>query len=106
MKPAVGRSSAKERPMVGPVFALELLRERRRGRRFWLMGWAYVWFLALQVLLAWLDAMGWGASGLVPAPMFLSSARLHGLVVQHFAVLFLITPALTATAFSEEKAKG
>jgi ABC-type transport system involved in multi-copper enzyme maturation permease subunit len=91
--------------MVGPVFALELLRERRRGRWFRLMGWAYAGLLGLEILVAWLDTMG-GGRVYEPRRLFLSYAKLHGLIAQHFALLFLITPALTATAFSEDKAKG
>src|SRR5581483_5953657 len=57
-----------------------------------------------EVLVAWLE-MG-GGHVYEPRRLFLSYAKLHGLIAQHFALLFLITPALTATAFSEDKAKG
>jgi hypothetical protein len=91
--------------MLGPVFARELLRERRRGRRLRLGGWACAALLAAQILFNWLDTMG-HASGVVLRPTFLSSGRLHALFVEYFAFLLLITPALAATAFSEDKAKG
>jgi hypothetical protein len=93
--------------MVGPVFALEMLHDRRRGRWSRLLPWVYAAFLGLQTVFALgtLVIEGGQPSGPDAFDMPLLSRRIGALVAQHFAVLLLLTPALTATAFSEEKAK-
>ncbi len=94
--------------MVGPVFALELLRERRRGRYSGLLPWAYAGLLGMQVLMSWVDVVKREPSRLTALrpQVFLLPSGSSGLAAQHFVVLFLLTPALAAPAFSEEKAKG
>jgi hypothetical protein len=94
--------------MFGPVFTLELLRERRRGRFFPLLPWAYAGLLAWQAAVFWIEATSAARSAgpLPPAPIVPLPSKVQQLVVQHFVVLFLLTPALTASALGEEKAKG
>jgi len=92
--------------MLGPIFTLELIRERRG--LLWRLGpWTYAGLLALEALVSWWATSLTNFSGepvLTPAVFFPSLVQQF--VVQHFFVLFLLTPALTASALGEEKAKG
>lgn len=94
--------------MFGPIFSLELTRERRGGLTWRLLPWAYAGLLGFQVLVAWHDAttVNYFRGVLRMGPAEIIPSKMHQFVVQHFLVLFLLTPALTATAFGEEKAKG
>jgi hypothetical protein len=93
--------------MLGPVFTLELTRERRRGFYWQLLPWGYAVFLAVQTLVTWPGGSLTDRSrGPVLSPAAVFPSQLERSVVQHFLLLFLITPALTASALSEEKAKG
>src|SRR5437660_473165 len=92
MKPAVARNSAKERAMVGPIFALELLRERRRGRLLRLVGWAYAGLLGQQIIFTWLGertpALFLADPRFLSYGQLMSYGRLHGSLVQlYFAFL-------------------
>jgi ABC-type transport system involved in multi-copper enzyme maturation permease subunit len=93
--------------MFGPVFALELMRERRRGVYWRLLPWGYAALLAFIVVVVWHDALP-AQRSLQPfdVPALLIPGRVRQVIDQHFLVLFLLTPALTATSFGEEKAKG
>ncbi|HEX5272096.1 MAG TPA: hypothetical protein VFW33_16480, partial [Gemmataceae bacterium] len=94
--------------MLGPVFTLELLRERRRGRSWRLLGWTYAFFLGFQSVMAWyehgLSSRSTGRFVLTPAVVF--AEQVERSLGQHFVVLMLLTPALTASALAEEKANG
>jgi hypothetical protein len=94
--------------MIGPIFALGLRQDRSRGRRFYLLPWAYAGLLAFQVALSpwWDGGRSWSAASLLPAAGPRLPTRLPGLVSQHFVLVLLLTPAVTATAFSGERAKG
>jgi ABC-type transport system involved in multi-copper enzyme maturation permease subunit len=93
--------------MFGPVFTLEMMRERRRGFYWQLLPWAYAVFLAVQTLVTWPSGSLTDRSrGPVLSPATVFPSQVERSVVQHFLLLFLLTPALTASALSEEKAKG
>jgi ABC-type transport system involved in multi-copper enzyme maturation permease subunit len=93
--------------MFGPVFTLELMRERRRGFYWRLLPWAYAVFLAVQTLVTWPGGSLTDRSrGPVLTPAAVFPSQVERSVVQHFLLLFLLTPALTASALGEEKAKG
>jgi ABC-type transport system involved in multi-copper enzyme maturation permease subunit len=93
--------------MFGPVFRLELTRERH-GRRTWrLLPWAYAGLLGFQMLIAWhaaFTADRFLEPFAPPAQVF--PEKMLQFVAWHFFLLFLLTPALTATALGEEKARG
>jgi hypothetical protein len=94
--------------MIVPIFTLELRQDRSRGRRFYLLPWAYAGLLAFQVALAFWEG-GTAASWPPASPVLPGAAAMPrgftGLLGQHFLVLLLLTPAVTATAFSSERAK-
>jgi ABC-type transport system involved in multi-copper enzyme maturation permease subunit len=94
--------------MVGPVFALELLREQRRSPFYRILPLGYAALVGAQLLGFLLEAnntvLRAARASLVPTVLL--PARLTTLVIQHFVVLFVVTGAVAATAFSEEKAKG
>jgi ABC-type transport system involved in multi-copper enzyme maturation permease subunit len=93
--------------MFGPVFTLEMTRERRRGLYWHLLPWAYAVFLAVQSLVTWPGGSLTDRSrGPVLSPAAVFPSQVERSVVQHFLLLFLLTPALTASALGEEKAKG
>jgi hypothetical protein len=46
--------------MIGPIFGLELRQDRSRGRRFYLLPWAYAALLAFQVALSPWWVIGYG----------------------------------------------
>ncbi len=95
--------------MIGPLFGLELRQDRGRGRRFYLLPWAYAALLAFQAALSpWWGggAQSWSAASLLPTAGPRLPTRLPGLVGQHFVLLLLLAPAVTATAFSGERARG
>jgi hypothetical protein len=95
--------------MIVPIFALELRQDRSRGRRFYLLPWAYAGLLALQVALAFWEggaARPWSAPSPLSPGGTAPAGGFAGLVGQHFLALLLLTPAVTATAFSSERAKG
>src|SRR5262249_41080914 len=94
--------------MFGPVFTLELLHERRRGRLVRLLPWAYAGLLGFQALVYWIEATRAArfAGPVLAPPIVPLPSKVQEFVAQHFVVLFLLTPALTASALGEEKAKG
>jgi ABC-type transport system involved in multi-copper enzyme maturation permease subunit len=94
--------------MVGPVFALELLRGRRRSRLD-LFRRVYAGWLILQfgvVFLSYLaEILGGFVSPRVGISRFLNSF-LEAFLAQHFLLLLLLTPTFAAGAISDEKAQG
>jgi ABC-type Na+ efflux pump permease subunit len=94
--------------MFGPVFTLELKYERRSGRLFRLLPWAWAALLSTEALFFWLAASTTKYQrGDVPPPAIVEfSSKMQEVVAQHFLVLLLLTPALTASALGEDKARG
>jgi ABC-type transport system involved in multi-copper enzyme maturation permease subunit len=95
--------------MVGPVLYQEMLLGARRNRAYFFR-WCYAGWLVLQ-----LSGMLFGQAmwGLVTQRGFdysavadLSRSYVETLVTQHFLVLLLATPVLTASAITDEKWRG
>src|SRR5439155_4615802 len=109
---AGGRRGASRRDarMVGPVLFQELLLGSRRNRLY-LLRWCYAGWLLLQ--------LGWLYFAHVMAVRFMwmrpmtyadiaafAQDYLALLVTQHFLLLLLATPTLTAGAITDEKSRG
>lgn len=98
--------------MIGPVFHLELLQGGRRGRQY-LFRWLYSGWLAVQFAFLYLvylaEHMSWRFQdlhgGTNPAADF-AVGYVQLFLVQQLIVLFLVTPAFTAGAITDEKASG
>src|SRR5262245_15172273 len=84
--------------MAGSVFSLEVLLGSRRGKQH-IFRWVYAGWLTLQVLLTgFVNTRG-------SDPPF-GAYFLGVLIVQHFMILALATPALVAGAITDEKTRG
>src|SRR5262245_12379022 len=91
--------------MISPVLSQELLVGGRRYQSHYLR-WIYAGWLILQTQYYPVRAAGsWNRSVAGDFADF-TDVLLNGVLVQHFAILVLLTPALVAGSISDEKARG
>jgi ABC-type transport system involved in multi-copper enzyme maturation permease subunit len=100
--------------MVGPVLYQEMMLGARRNRAH-LFRWFYAGWILLQLM--WMLFVAWITSNITPPGMprrpfdftnfaAFASDYLNVLVTQHYLVLLLATPVLTAGAITDEKWRG
>ncbi len=98
--------------MVSPVLYQEMLLGSRRNRQY-LFRWAYAVLLLIELAIFLIGYMIWtaGFPGLRRLPSFTEFANfartyLELIVAQHFILLVLVTPTVTAGAITDEKQRG